>query len=274
MSDTILARIVRDTRELVAHRKKHAPLAYLEDLPYFQSPTLSLKEALSTSSISIIAEIKQASPSKGMLRPDLDASDVARQYKLNGAAAISVLTEPLYFKGSLNRLRAVRQHVDLPLLRKDFIVDPYQLYEARAYGADAVLLIASVLEVDELAELHETACALGLECLVEIYHEDDLRKVDLHQVSIVGVNNRDLHTFEVDVHRGVALLEGLPETIVRVSESGLSSSEDLALLEAHGIHAALIGETLIRAPEPGRKLRELLRGTVRIRSKTPLRLVG
>ncbi len=275
MNDTILTRIARDTRELVAHRKKHAPIAYLEDQPYFQSPTLSLKQALSSPTISVIAEIKQASPSKGVIRPDLQATEIARQYKLNGAAAISVLTEPLYFKGSLERLRRVRQYVDLPLLRKDFILDSYQLYEARAYGADAVLLIATMLEADELAELYETATMLGLECLVEVYHEEDLEKVDVQQVAILGVNNRDLHTFKVDVSRGVALLERLPESLIKVSESGLASADELALLEARGIHGALIGETLMKAVEPGRKLRELLEGVAHLKKQnTPLRLVG
>lgn len=254
---TILDRIVEDTREHVARCKKEIPHEALEDRPLFSASTLSLATALRQDNLAIIAELKKASPSKGLIRDDFNIADLALQYEENGAAAISILTEPLHFQGSLNYLEQARGSVALPLLRKDFIVDPYQLIEAKAYGADAVLLITSVLDKGELYDLHELASELGLSCLVEVYDQSELEKIDFDQVSILGVNNRDLKTFTVDINHSLRVFEHAPANTIRVSESGLRTAEDLAHLRQHGIDAVLIGETFMRTPNPGETLAAL-----------------
>ena len=206
----------------------------------------------------MIAEIKKASPSKGLIREDFDPETIARQYTLGGAAALSVLTEPLHFQGHPDYLQTARAASPLPVLRKDFIVDPYQVLEARAWGADAVLLIAAVLDRTALNDLHDAASELGLACLVEVYDAAELDRIDFDRVRILGVNNRDLRTFTVDIGHSIRLFEQVPDTVVRVSESGLRTGADLARLQRRGIDAVLIGETFMRASDPGRKLRALL----------------
>lgn len=271
----LLERILADTRALVSGRKKLTPIARLESLPSFSAPTLDFVEALREGDLSIIAEVKKASPTRGLLRGEFNPAWIARQYGHGGASAVSVLTEPLHFLGSLENLAAVRQASDLPLLRKDFVVDPYQLYEARAFGADAVLLIASALEPAELRDLHQTAGALGLGCLVEVHEIEELDKLDLDQVRVVGVNNRDLKTFTVDLARSTDVFQALPPTTVKVSESGMRDPADLAYVRRHGADAVLIGETFMRASEPGLKLRELIaRSQALLESDGRLRLVG
>ena len=271
---TILDTIVRDTRALVARRRAEASVSTLEARASFRAPTLSLRDALRQppdAGPAVLAEIKPASPSKGVIRPDLDVAEVARQYKRGGAAAVSVLTEPQHFGASLTNLALARHATDLPLLRKDFIVDPYQLVEARAYGADAVLLIATVLDRVQLAELHAAATDLGLDCLVEAYGERDLDRIDFDQVEILGVNNRDLATFEVDVERALRMFERAPSGIVKVAESGLRDAPTLARLRRQGIDAVLIGGTFMRAPRPGDALRQL-REETDLLLQTPLRV--
>lgn len=253
----ILDRIVADTRELVARRKQETPLRELEQRPLFERETLDLASALRQEELAVIAEVKKASPSRGLIRPDFEPVAIARSYARHGAAAISVLTEPLHFQGSLDYLAAIRATVDVPLLRKDFIVDPYQLVEARAYGADAVLLIAAVLDGAALHDLHQAADDLGLSCLVELYDAAELEHVDLDQVRILGVNNRDLRTFDVDIDHAPRVFADVPDAVVQVGESGLKTAEDLAYLRRRGIDAVLIGETLMRAEEPGEKLAAL-----------------
>ena len=254
---TILDRIVDDTRALVAQRKQAVPARVLEARIKAAGATRSLEVALRQDHLAVLAEIKKASPSKGVIRENFDVPDLACQYEASGAAAVSVLTEPLHFQGALDNLALARQAIDLPLLRKDFIVDPYQLLEARAYGADAVLLIAAVLGRDELYDLHQAANALGLDCLVEVYARDELDRLDFDQVTILGVNNRDLRTFEVDINHSLRVFEEAPDAVVRVSESGLRTADDLAHLRRHGVDAVLIGETFMRAPHPGQALRAL-----------------
>ena len=272
---TILDQIVADTRELVARRKAHVPIRRLEEKPFFHGPTLSLAKALRRDHLAVIAEIKKASPSKGVIRPDFDVTDLARQYKAARADAVSVLTEPTHFQGSLDYLARARCTVDLPLLRKDFIIDPYQLVEARAYGADAVLLIAAVLDRVHLRDLHQAADALGLSCLVEVYEPEECDRIDFDQVKILGVNNRNLRTFEVDVDHALRVFAEVPEGIVRVAESGLRSADELAYLRARGVDAVLIGETFMRAAEPGAKLRAMKREVEEklARARAPLRRV-
>ncbi len=272
---TILDQIVADTRELVARRKAHVPVRRLEEKPFFHGPTLSLAKALRRDHLAIIAEIKKASPSQGVIRPDFDVTDLARQYKAARADAVSVLTEPRHFQGSLDYLATARCAIDLPLLRKDFIIDPYQIIEARAYGADAVLLIAAVLDRPQLHDLHQAAEALGLSCLVEVHEARELDRLDLDQVKVLGVNNRNLHTFEVDVNHALRVFAEVPEPIVRVAESGLRDAAELAHLRANGVDAVLIGETFMRAAEPGAKLQAMKRAVAEAlaRMRPPLRKV-
>jgi len=268
---TILDRIVADTRRLVAQRTRDIPLPVLEERIAAAGPTRSLEAALRHEHLAILAELKKASPSQGVIRETFDVADLARQYEAGGARAVSVLTEPMHFQGSLDNLALARQTVALPLLRKDFIVDLYQLFEARAYGADAVLLIAALLDRATLFDLHQSARELGLACLVEIYDLHELDRLDFEQVRILGVNNRDLRTFEVDIDHSLRVFKHAPEHVVRVSESGLRTPEDLAHLRRHGVDAVLIGETFMRAPNPGHTLATLQRNvqTLLQASKTP-----
>jgi indole-3-glycerol phosphate synthase len=254
---SILDNIVADTRELVVQRKRKTSIEALRQKPFFHRDTRSLETALRQEAVAFIAEAKKASPSAGIIRADYDVAEIARQYEQAGASAMSVLTEPLHFQGSLDDLLLARQAVSLPLLRKDFVVNPYQLYEARAYGADAVLLIAAVLDRQELSDLHAEADELGLSCLVEVYDTEELDKLDFGQVKVLGVNNRDLRTFKVDLGHSVRVFAQAPETVVRVSESGIRTAEDVARLQAHGVHAVLVGETFMRATRPGDMLRQL-----------------
>ncbi len=255
----ILERIIADTRDLIATRKDETPRAELEQRPLYQDhEPLSLVEALKQRGMSFLAEVKKASPSKGTIRESFRPAWIAQQYAENDAAAISVLTEPLHFQGSLENLAWIRAHVtEVPLLRKDFIVDPYQLIEARAYGADAVLLIATALDGPQLFDLHQAATEMGLSCLVEVYSMDDLEKIDFDQVNILGVNNRDLTTFDVDVQNSLRIFEHVPRSVGRVSESGLSDPETLVTLRQAGVNGVLIGEHFMRADNPGDALATL-----------------
>jgi len=257
MPDTILDTIVKDAAADLSRRKRERPLSSLESMPGFERTPLPLEEALRIKSLSIIAEIKRKSPSKGRLRDDFYVDVIARSYAAAGAAAISVLTEENHFEGHLSHITMVRASVDLPVLRKDFLVDPYQLVEARAYGADAVLLIATLLDQNHLQELLAAATELELSCLVELYDESELDQIDLDLVSILGVNNRNLHTFDVDVTRAPRLLAHVPDKIVRVAESGLSTGQNLAEMHRCGIDAVLIGEALISKSDPGEALKSL-----------------
>jgi indole-3-glycerol phosphate synthase len=256
----ILARILAWKRQEVAQAQQVLPLGELcqrlEDLP----PTRSFWQALqsgTTLGTRIIAEIKKASPSAGLIRADFDPVAIATVYTQHGAAAISVLTDQHFFQGELAFLAAVRQAVPLPLLRKDFVVDPYQLYEARLYGADAVLLIAAALDVPALIDLAALSHELGLEPLVEVHTATELEKALGCSCRVIGVNNRDLHTFHTDVATTLALLPRIPEGYAVVSESGLRDRATITRLEAHGVAAFLIGESLMRAADIGVKLDEL-----------------
>ena len=262
LTGTVLGTILDDTRALVADRKARVPLAALEARAAYHAPTLSLARALRRADgPTFVAETKRASPSEGVLRSEYDPADIARQYRVAAAAAISVLTEPTHFKGSLDHLAAVRQAVDLPLLRKDFVVDVYQVAEARAYGADAVLLIAAALDPAHLHDLLDAARDLGLGALVEVHDAHELDGLDLDRVDVLGVNSRDLRTFEVDLGRAEAVFPLLPERIVRVAESGIRTAADTARLRAAGADAFLVGSAFMRAPDPGRALAALRRET-------------
>lgn len=258
----ILEKITEQTAEDLAKRKRKVSFADFNSFEGFEKERISFKKALlGTESVSIIAEVKKASPSKGIIRPDFDPVDIALRYEEGGASAISVLTDEPFFKGDLKFLEAISKRVQLPLLRKDFIIDPYQIKEARAYGADAVLIIVAITEGNQLEELQHAANEFGLAALLECYDQDDFDRLDFGLTDILGVNNRDLKNFEVDVHRGISILQQAPEGNVLVSESGLSSGEDLALLKKGGIHSALIGEHFMRQKDPGQAVKDLLEQT-------------
>ncbi len=254
----ILDQIVETTREDLKRRRRMHSISSLESWPLFEEPRRQFTDALRADGMSIIAEIKKASPSKGLIREDFNPPRIAEWYEKGGAAALSVLTEEHHFRGSLDFLAEARIAAGLPLLRKDFVIDPYQVVEARAAGADAVLLIAAILDPSQLHELYAVAREYELAALVEIYDPRELDPLDVDAFDVVGVNNRDLKTFDVDLHRSVEVLNILPDRIVRVSESGIGSAADLNYLLSNGIGAALIGEHLMRAEHPGDELRKWL----------------
>jgi indole-3-glycerol phosphate synthase len=254
----ILDRIVESTRELVTGRKAETPLSAIEEIIGTRDAPRDFAGALRRQSMALIAEVKRASPSKGALRPDLDTHSLVRAYQRSGAAAISVLTEPEFFRGSLADLDAARAAVDLPLLRKDFVIDPYQVYEARAHGADAVLLIAAVLALEELKSLIDTTHALGLAALVEVHNRDDLDNVLSVSPKVIGINNRNLADFTVDLGTTYSLRPLIPPEVVVVSESGIHAHEDVLGLRNAGVDAILVGEALVTSPDPAAKIGELL----------------
>ena len=262
LDQTVLGGILADTRALVAKRKALVTAAALEARPAFHAPTLSLARALRRpDGPAFVAECKRKSPSEGTLRREYDPAAIAQAYRVAAAAAVSVLTESTHFGGSLDHLFAVRQAVDLPLLRKDFVVDSYQLTEARAYGADAVLLIAAALDPAHLHDLLGAAKALGLGVLVEVHDAAELEALDLDRIDVLGINSRDLKTMEVDLGLAEALFAGLPERIVRVAESGIRSADATARLRDAGADAFLVGSHFMKAPDPGRALAALRRET-------------
>lgn len=208
--------------------------------------------------VSVIAEIKKASPLKGVLCQDFNPQKMALNYKKNGAAAISVITDSSFFQGSKDYLRKVKETVNLPVLRKDFIIDEIQIYESFDLGADMLLLIASINGYESLIKLSEKCLELGMEPLMEVHDEDEIKMALDLPVHIIGINNRDLKNFSVDIKRSLELTGLLPTSFIKVSESGINSTQDMILLEEHGFDAALIGEALVSSPDAGEKLRELL----------------
>ncbi len=260
----ILDRIVAAKRQELERRRHEEPLGILRQKAGGMPPTRSLAQALRGPSLGLIAEVKRASPSRGILRADLDPQALARTYAGSGAAAISVLTEEQHFQGSLDDLRAVRAALDgrgdprPPLLRKDFLFDAYHLFEARVYGADAALLIVAILNPGLLAELLALARTLGLECLVEVHDERELERALAAEAQIIGINNRDLRTFEVDLALTERLRPLIPADRVVVAESGVHSRADAERLRALGVDAVLIGEALVTAEDVAARIRELL----------------
>ena len=255
----ILDEIVETKRREVAQRKETIPLRSLLKAVEKMPPARDFKAALDADAgCAIIAEVKRRSPSRGLLRADFDPVRIAAEYEQNGAAAISVLTDETFFGGSDAILSAVRAAVSLPLLRKEFIIDPYQIHETRAIGADALLLIAAILTEVQLREYRELAASLGLAALVEVHDGTELEKALGAGAEIIGINNRDLKTFQTDLQTTLALAPLIPADRIAVSESGIRSRQDIETLTKAGISAFLIGETLIAAPEIGPKLEELL----------------
>ena len=256
--ENFLTKIQFLKREEIEARKIKCPLSELKarivDLP----PSRDFRAALSGEKLSLVAEVKRASPSAGIISSDFDPAAIARFYAEGGASAISVLTEKNYFGGHLDHLRAVKEAVELPVLRKDFIFDDYQLYESRAAGADAVLLISELLAEEEMKELLELGSSLGLSCLVEAHGRRELEKTLAAGSEIVGINNRNLKTMEIDLKISIELLPLIPAGRIKVSESGIRSGEEAARLAGAGADAILVGEALIRSDDKIGKIRELL----------------
>jgi indole-3-glycerol phosphate synthase len=254
----ILAAIVEHVREQVERRRRETPVSKLRERRLFAAPVRGFAAALAGNSRRIIAEVKKASPSKGLIREDFDPVAIAKDYADHGASALSVLTEERFFQGSLAHLEAIRQAVGVPLLRKDFMLDSYQLVEAKSYGADAVLFIAALLDSSLLRELREEATALALDSLVEVHTEKELESALKAGSQLIGINNRNLKTFEVSLATTETLAPLLPPGTPAICESGIDSLEQIRCVEKLGIHVFLIGESLMRAPQPGKKLSELL----------------
>ncbi|HHW11535.1 MAG TPA: indole-3-glycerol phosphate synthase TrpC [Firmicutes bacterium] len=256
-----LAQILQSKAAEVQARKSRTPLAQLE-LKLKEAPaTRCFRESLTGEQIQVIAEIKKASPAKGLLCPDFQPVQLAQAYEASGAAAISVLTDEKFFLGSLDDLAQVKRATrKLPVLRKDFIIDRYQIYEARVYGADAVLLIGAILNGSELAGYIKEAKALGMDALVEVHNEAELATALAAGAEIIGINNRDLKTFRVDLETTLRLREAIPKDKVVVAESGIKSSADLKRLAHAGVNAVLVGEALVTAADPGTALKKLRGG--------------
>jgi len=255
---SILKKILTETRDEISRCKKKVSVKDFNAFEEYHRPRRDFRGSLlRDGSVSVIAEVKKASPSKGIIRNDYNPVLLAHDYQNYGASAISVLTDTPFFKGALSHLQEVSAISRIPVLRKDFIVDFYQIEEARAWGADAILLIAKITDGQQLTELHAAAEETGLQVLVECYDEVDFARLDFSFVSIAGVNNRNLDTFEVDLHRGVELLSRTPDDVLRVSESGLTKPEDLLFLKENNIHSALIGEHFMRQDEPGKEVQRI-----------------
>ncbi len=259
MSD-ILEQIVARKRERLAEARRHLPLAELRaTMPTITGRGVFLP-ALQRDGINIIAEVKRRSPSKGVIRENFDPLTIARNYTANGAAALSVLTEEDFFAGSLEYLRAIRQETRLPLLRKDFIFDEYQIYEACHVGANAILLIAAMLDGKQFNDLLQAAYGLGLDVLVEVHDRAELDLVMQFDVRLLGINNRNLRTFVTTLDTSLELAQDLPQSITLVSESGIRTRADIDRLRAAGFHAFLIGEEFMRAADEGAALKALVAG--------------
>jgi indole-3-glycerol phosphate synthase len=255
----ILDKIVATKREALRRAKAELPESQLRDEAAAAPPVRDFLAAVGRPGpIRLIAEVKKASPSKGVIRADFDPVRIARIYQEQGASAISVLTDEPYFQGSLDHLRRIRAAVDLPLLRKDFIVDPYQVLEARAAGADAVLLIAECLDDPTLRTLYDAILSQGMTPLVELYEPQNLPRVLALGARLIGINNRDLRSFQVDLEQTIRLVGRIPADRVVVGESGIRDRADVQRLESAGVRAMLVGESLIARPDIAAAVRELL----------------
>lgn len=269
----ILDEIVEAKAEELTERKQTVPLTALQELirvQFFEEPDFTA--ALKGDGVRLIAEIKKASPSRGVICPNFDPIELARTFAQSGAAAISVLTEELHFGGSLEHLSAIRQEMErlgvsgvefdqkeriIPVLRKDFIFDPYQVYESRAYGAAALLLIVAILSDSQLAELLALSHELGMKCLVEAHNEAEIERAVMSGAQIIGINNRDLKTFTIDLETTRRLRPLIPQDRIVVSESGIKDQGDVQKLQQWGVDAMLVGEALVAAGDVAEKVREL-----------------
>jgi indole-3-glycerol phosphate synthase len=258
MAETILDKILATKKREVEQHKQVVKISCLLDCIGRRKAPLDFQAALRGNDIRLIAEVKKASPSKGVMRPYFDPMELAKTYAESGAAAISVLTDAEYFQGSPEHLTAIRQTVGLPLLRKDFIYDEYQIYESAAYGADALLLIAAILKPRQLRLLLTLSRSLGLGCLVEVHNEAELNMVIDGGAEIIGINNRDLKTFKIDLGTTQRLRPSIPQGKIVVSESGINNREDITKLREWKVDAVLIGEALVTAKNIPDRIKELM----------------
>ncbi|MCX2983351.1 indole-3-glycerol phosphate synthase TrpC [Halieaceae bacterium IMCC14734] len=258
---TILKKIIARKWEEVAARQSQVSLAALESRASEQGPVRGFNVALQTCAgqgrAAVIAEVKKASPSKGVIRENFQPAEIAQSYEQGGAACLSVLTDVDFFMGSDDYLQQARAACDLPVIRKDFMVDSYQVVEARALGADCILLIVAALDDGQMRELDQTARECGLDVLVEVHDRAELERALELNNPLVGINNRDLHTFETSLNTTYALLPHIPEERMVVTESGIHTVADVAAMQAQGVHGFLVGEAFMRASEPGERLAEM-----------------
>lgn len=259
----ILKKIIFRKLEEIQQKCEKIPLREMKQkaLMMTTSPTRGFADALQTKldqgQSAVIAEIKKASPSKGVLRDPFNPVEIAQSYQAHGAACLSVLTDRDFFQGSNEYLQQVREAVDLPIIRKDFIVDDYQVYEARVIGADCILLIAAAIGDAQLYELTETAMQLGMDVLVEVHNEAEMERALRLPLPMIGINNRDLHTFDVSLETTIRMLDMIEDDRIVITESGILSPEDVATMRAHHVNSFLVGEAFMRADNPGEKLAEL-----------------
>ncbi len=255
-----LEKIAGVKREEIQRRKTPFRQKALEGMiPSLPLPRNVLDSVSQHLSITVVAEIKRASPSLGMIHENVDILQFARAYEEGGASVISILTEPHFFKGDLSYLSLVKKEITLPILQKDFILDPFQIYEGRASGADAILLIAALLDQEQLKDFVALARSLHMVPLVEIHDQGDLQKISALDLRLIGINNRDLKTFEVSLRTTLDLMKEIPSTVKVISESGIKSAQDVRLLKEAGVRGILVGEILMRSPDPASKIRELLK---------------
>lgn len=254
-TDTFLDKILAHKVEENAECIRHTPLAVVRDMIAEMDVPRDFAGALRRDTVALIAEVKKASPSKGVLIEDFDPVRIGRAYAENGAAAISVLTDERFFQGNIRYLKAVREAVHVPVLCKEFVIDPYQVYEARAFGADAVLLIVAALSDTQLVDLHGLIGEQGMTPLVEVHNEDELERALKAGVKVLGINNRDLKTFHVDLETTARLAKLVPDEVTLVAESGIGSAEGVYRMGQLGAHAVLVGESLVKSGDMAASVR-------------------
>lgn len=257
----ILQRILATKQQEINARQQKVSIDDLQQQAHHVSPSrgfvAALRRRVEQGGSGVIAEIKKASPSKGVIREDFNVVEIARSYEAGGASCLSVLTDHEYFQGHEVFLTQARSACTLPVIRKDFIVDPYQVVEARAIGADCILLIVAALDDDALSELHAQARSLGMDVLVEVHDREELERALRLDLELVGINNRDLRTFDTRLETTIELLKLIPAGCMVVTESGIHTRDDVALMRQHDVHAFLVGEAFMRKPDPGAELKEL-----------------
>jgi len=264
MSNTpdVLKKILARKQEEIAERQAHTSIddlkKQIKSASAVRGFVQSIKNKLSSGEAAVIAEVKKASPSKGLLRENFIPAEIAKSYEAGGAACLSVLTDKDFFQGCEAYLEEARAACNLPVIRKDFIVDAYQVYEARAMSADCILLIVAALDDSTLMSLHQLATELGMDVLVEVHDADELTRALQLDLALVGINNRNLRTFETSLQTTVGLLDQIPKHVIVVSESGLHKQEDIAMLRSHDVNTFLIGEAFMRCDDPGEALKELI----------------
>ena len=256
-----LSKIIETTRETLKKSSSYRSITSLEeDFEKYQKRGFieAISKKVSSQETAIIAEIKKASPSKGLIREDFEPKKLAEDYEANGATSLSVLTDEPFFQGKLEYLDVVRNTCSLPILRKDFMIDPYQIYETKASGGDCILLIVAALDLAQLKDFSQLAKELNLDVLIEVHSDEELNKALTIDPKLVGINNRDLTTFEVDKNLALKLAKEISKDVIVVSESGIGSKEDILSSKEQGIHAFLIGESFMREPSPGKALKDIL----------------